>query len=1506
MKTHTFYNNIAARLLVLLVAALILAPADAQNSRQYAIFNYRNDGNLNAWLNIDIDSITYSCIDTLGIEHDEVVVQEVWTPDSLYRIPIEAIDSIGFRAPASEFKPGIFVIEKMHMPYIVTADDGSVTFKKGTSSSMMPVKGQIMYSDLVDEPFYMGFAGRVVDIYNMSNGVKYVCEPVSPDEVYDRHLEVFKIVTDTTQVLDAKEMAHHAPRRLFGGIADDGTITIPDLKFSLNAALDKWAGCNGNVKIDGKVSNSVEYVICVGMGGTSFVDIKHTKKTSFSLSTSYKIDKYDTKDYSFDEWLDEPIYSVGCKYLGLNIYVGLFFDVDADLEFIAKFPVYKSSQVEEYYFGSDLGWTNPLVTTINNGGWSLSNDNVGDLIDDTEVKVKLGGSISFGPVIKASFQVWKPSFLSFDVRAKGGLELSGECSLDLLALVHGEDAVYNLLSDTKISTGLKVGIELHGNAKGKDCKFASASTTLFKTDHYLFPKFTQPLLPEWVNGGWESGLNPLSIYSVPSNNMLLPGKVGLAVFDEYGKRLSTTYGDVWFFGGNWEKSWLQSDISALEKEKTYVIRPFFRMLNIGEVLASPSTVVHIPQSMSLDTNNVTIQKNKAQWLAINGGWGEYSVFVLDKAVCSAELIQDGDSRYLQIVGLIDGRSTTVTLKDLRTEETKTVLVTVTNEPVSHNSIKVMQESINFGEVVVEASERRYLTIVNNGTELEDVNVKIGDPYLLSNYAGEYGGGGRWNNSLSFSLDPNSQKVVVVHFNPTAVGSYNSEITVTSNGIAGGKMVIPVYASVIVAQEDPSFHLSTNSIDVYVKDNKIVEIHNGSGDYDIINNYPDIVESDINGIHVAHMPQTREPGESGRPIKYDLWYVTGKKVGKAVLKVKDKQTNEVLTLNVEVKNAPSLSLSSRTVVLPVGEYDSSIEIKAGSGWYNITSENPEIATAERYDKNVSWVDENGEAHGGTFVEIKGVKSGSTKVMVKDMSSGETATINVTVTGDEEVHEYVDLGLPSGTLWATCNVGANNPEEYGSWFAWGETEPKTDDTSSEYKYGGFYNHYYFEVTKYCTDEHYGYNGFMDGLTELLPEDDAATINWGDAWLMPSKEQIKELIDNRYTFVEGNEEINGKWGWKITSRSNGNSIFLPLDTDFRDRYWSRSLREENPQYAYMLAGYTWGGETLSYNARTYYYLVRPVHVSQQGHVTNITLNETTLILKQGEQKKIIATVLPVEALNKSVIWKSNNENVATVDANGMVTAIHSGVCNITCYATDGSRVYSDCLISVYSALSIDGHEYVNLGLPSGTLWAIRNLGSESPIEFGDYFAWGETETKNKYDESNYKWMENGQLTKYTFADGQTDKCWYRDGVFIGDGLAELQPEDDAATVNWGNSWQMPSRVQFDELCDNTTHTWVTISGVEGDLFTGINGNSIFLPDEDNGTLFGGQHYWTRSLSTSNSEYALTNGWRSLARCYELHVRPVMRSNSKPDYQDGGNPSDGDGRPNTPGPDVDNPGDL
>ena len=153
------------------------------------------------------------------------------------------------------------------------------------------------------------------------------------------------------------------------------------------------------------------------------------------------------------------------------------------------------------------------------------------------------------------------------------------------------------------------------------------------------------------------------------------------------------------------------------------------------------------------------------------------------------------------------------------------------------------------------------------------------------------------------------------------------------------------------------------------------------------------------------------------------------------------------------------------------------------------------------------------------------------------------------------DWVDLGLPSGVLWATHNVGANKPEAYGGYFAWGETEPKDDYTGNTYKWAYVENgkmHY----TKYNTNSA---NGDVDNKTELEPEDDAATVNMGSEWRMPTRDEITELVDNctwEWT------QLNGVNGYQVTG-PNGNSIFLPAAGEsakysigVRGYYWSSSM--------------------------------------------------------------------------------------------------------------------------------------------------------------------------------------------------------------------------------------------------------------------------------------------------------------------------------------------------------------
>ena len=196
-------------------------------------------------------------------------------------------------------------------------------------------------------------------------------------------------------------------------------------------------------------------------------------------------------------------------------------------------------------------------------------------------------------------------------------------------------------------------------------------------------------------------------------------------------------------------------------------------------------------------------------------------------------------------------------------------------------------------------------------------------------------------------------------------------------------------------------------------------------------------------------------------------------------------------------------------------------------------------------------------------------------------------------DANGYEYVDLGLPSGTLWATMNVGADSPEDYGDYFAWGETQPKDEYNWSTYKWcNGRSN----TLTKYCTQSS---DGTVDNKKTLDLADDAANANWGGDWRMPTKTEQNELRNTSYTTCTWTTQ-NGVKGYKVISKKNGNSIFLPA-AGYRSRssliyagsngvYWSSLLNTGYSDNAFIL-DLDWRGVYSNYYGRTLGLSVRPV---------------------------------------------------------------------------------------------------------------------------------------------------------------------------------------------------------------------------------------------------------------------------------------------------------------------------
>ena len=352
---------------------------------------------------------------------------------------------------------------------------------------------------------------------------------------------------------------------------------------------------------------------------------------------------------------------------------------------------------------------------------------------------------------------------------------------------------------------------------------------------------------------------------------------------------------------------------------------------------------------------------------------------------------------------------------------------------------------------------------------------------------------------------------------------------------------------------------------------------------------------------------------------------------------------------------NIALSSNSLAMKVGETKTLTATLTPDGEHTVTWTTSDDQVATVSDAGV----------------VTAVGSGQCEIIAS--CSGLTATCHVGIYSSDD---YVDLGLPSGTLWAKVNVGATEPKGYGSYFAWGETEPK-----ESYSWNN-----YFDCNNGSHSSFIKYN--TRGMT-LQPEDDAATANWGAAWQTPSKAEMEELFNSAYTTYEL-ETIAGYKGFRITSKVNGNSIFLPsagynygtyiTNANYELYYWTRVLHNTYISCAFNL----YGNVNDMTNAMSDYYRyygmpVRPVLVEKAVRATSLTLSKNRLALNLREPAQLTATVLPADTETQTVVWTSSDETIATVNALGVVTAVDYGSCTITATTTDGTGLTASCTVTV-----------------------------------------------------------------------------------------------------------------------------------------------------------------------------------------------------------------------------------
>ncbi|MEE3414768.1 MAG: hypothetical protein VZR53_05295 [Prevotella sp.] len=398
--------------------------------------------------------------------------------------------------------------------------------------------------------------------------------------------------------------------------------------------------------------------------------------------------------------------------------------------------------------------------------------------------------------------------------------------------------------------------------------------------------------------------------------------------------------------------------------------------------------------------------------------------------------------------------------------------------------------------------------------------------------------------------------------------------------------------------------------------------NRDKDYDIIGVTG--VEAYIDGNDViASCNLTRVGIDGNGELSFPMWF-TAKK-GSNQAKFRHLCAYEVLSVNNNSDSSIRLRHGGFEVMTPWYRYNDKVALtdNAFSGYeagQNDVQSNEITIDAWETGTIVSWYiprfDVTDDTPGATInnAKLKAVVNGSTVTTIdalkayKNFARGYAYYMQVIWDGsslcfsndfcpDGNHPHMIDLGLPSGTKWTCCNVGANTPIEFGGYFSWGEVIPKSSFGLNNYKWYANGNDH--NISKYCCNSDYG---TVDNRIELEPVDDAAYVNWGPEWRMPSIAQIRELLNNctgEWTIV------NGIGGYLFNSCSNDSAIFFPLagwnpkgmGIDAIGNYWSRGYDYDIfPNWACVLCiKHSNTGAYAAYYARHWGANVRAVYVAQ-----------------------------------------------------------------------------------------------------------------------------------------------------------------------------------------------------------------------------------------------------------------------------------------------------------------------
>lgn len=567
------------RIFFILLSLFTLLPLSAQQT-QDALYIYRNDGKFNGFFYDDIEKIEFSRIDTLGVEHQDYVVQEVYALDSIFRIPINAIDSVSFIAPETVYKEDVINTMSDLWNYVIGSDSVSrILLSPTIPAALIPMVGDKLACTKSREWLPGGFYGKVQSVSNGANGTTVVCEPVDLTELFDQYVAKGGLEGES------EDQSEFSSRRASKMNPDWEYFTIPVsvTHIDMGDIMYSQGDFEGNGYFDcgfmGKISVRA-FLQTNAIAGYVYYDLNIrcenrlwlNAKATVSGSADLKTDPFWRKL----EWIPDTPF---CILMEAGGKLGISGKFTAEIYRFISTSVTATAQYNH-------DWKNDVYQTIGNTGYKwLANDS----------KYNLSGNfvLTAGPYFDVKFTT--PGYLISNKAGAVTLTIEGGGKLDVTGEIVSDQTYQNASTIGSESTilydmlnrdgALKLGPYLAGSFD------ASIGNWKFKKDLFdvnFTLDFEGGLVPKFSDVGvnYNSTLKADVAHAGISRNILLMSPVGFAVYDSNNKRVG---GNRWFDKHYYMENFMRYSmkLTGLEKGKEYTLVPLVKLFNKYDIIGRP-------------------------------------------------------------------------------------------------------------------------------------------------------------------------------------------------------------------------------------------------------------------------------------------------------------------------------------------------------------------------------------------------------------------------------------------------------------------------------------------------------------------------------------------------------------------------------------------------------------------------------------------------------------------------------------------------------------------------------------------------------------------------------------------------------------------------------------------------------------------------------------------------------------------------------------------------------